>query len=173
MNESALMVVFRLIHIVGGVFWAGTAFLIAWFLMPVQKATGMAGLTFVEELMVGKKLRVYLVLTMVFTILSGFAMYARMAIVTHGHWASSRMGMVLGFGALCGIVAGGLGASSGKRTGTRMIAFAETIRNSGGSTSPAQQADIDALLNKARGEMQVVAGLLVIAVAAMASARYL
>ena len=47
MNESVLMVVLRLIHIIGGIFWVGTAFLVAWFLMPTQKATGMAGLTFV------------------------------------------------------------------------------------------------------------------------------
>lgn len=173
MNESALMVVLRLIHIIGGVFWVGTAFLIAWFLMPTQKATGMAGLTFVEELMIRKKLRVYLILTMIFTILSGLAMYARMAMMSQGQWASSTMGRVLAFGALCGIVAGGLGASSGKRTGTKMVAMAEYIRKSGGAPSPAQQTELDVILKKAAGEMKLVAALLVIAVAAMASARYL
>lgn len=173
MNESVLMIVLRLIHIIGGIFWVGTAFLIAWFLMPTQKATGMAGLTFVEELMIRKKLRVYLILAMAFTILSGLAMYARYIMLTHGQWGSSTMGKVLGFGALCGIVAGGLGASSGKRTGTKMVAFADHIRKSGGVPSAAQQAEVDALLNKAAGEMKLVAALLVIAVAAMASARYL
>ena len=172
MNESLLMVVLRVIHIIGGIFWVGTAFLIAWFLLPTQKATGMAGLTFVEELMVRKKLRVYLLLAIVFTILSGLSMYARFVMLSHGQWASSTMGRVLGFGALCGIVAGGIGASSGKRTGMKMVAIAENLRSFGGSPSAAQQAEIDALLNKATGEMKLVAALLVIAVAAMASARY-
>ena len=81
MNESLLMIVLRLIHIIGGVCWVGTAFLIAWFLIPTQRATGMAGLTFVEELMLRKKMRTYLMLAMIFTILSGLAMYARLSMV--------------------------------------------------------------------------------------------
>ena len=106
MSENIVMIVLRLIHIIAGVFWVGTAFLIAWFLMPAQRATGMAGMTFVEELMLRKKLRVYLILTMVLTILSGLAMYGRYMMLSHGQWGSSTMAKVLGFGALCGIVAG-------------------------------------------------------------------
>jgi uncharacterized membrane protein len=172
-NESLLMVVLRLIHIIGGVCWVGTAFLIAWFLIPTQKATGMAGLAFVEELMLRRKMRTYLMLAMIFTILSGLAMYARLSMLTHGQWASSTMGRVLGFGALCAIVAGGIGGSSGKRTGEKMVAIGDAIRSSGGSPSPAQQAELDAELNKAAGKMKLVAALLVLAVAAMAAARYL
>jgi hypothetical protein len=172
-NETMLMVALRLIHIIGGVFWVGTAFLIAWFLLPAQRATGMAGVTFLEELMIRKKARVYLILAMALTILSGLAMYARYMMLTHGQWGSSTMAKVLGFGALCGIVAGGIGASSGKRTGTKTVAITEAIRSSGGSPTAAQQAELAAIGNKAAGEMKLVAALLVIAVAAMASARYL
>jgi uncharacterized membrane protein len=173
MNDSMLMILLRLIHIIGGVFWVGTVFLIAWFLMPAQRAMGPAGLTFVEELMIRKKLRVYLILTMALTILSGLAMYARYMMLSHGQWGSSTMGEVLGFGALCGIVAGGIGASSGRRMGMKMVAIGEAIRNSGGPPSAAQQAELHTIENKAAGEMKLVAALLVIAVAAMASARYL
>lgn len=173
MTENALMVVLRLIHIIAGIFWVGTVFLLAWFLLPAQRTTGMAGLSFVEELMMRKKLRIYLILTMVLTILSGLTMYAHYMMASHGEWASSTMAKVLGFGAVCGIIAGGVGASSGKRMGMKMIAMGNEIRGSGGSPSPAQQAQLDALQNKAAGEMKLVAALLVIAVAAMASARYL
>lgn len=173
MNESVLMIVLRLIHIIAGIFWVGTVFLIAWFLIPTQKAAGMAGLTFVEELMLRKKLRIYLMLAMIFTILSGLAMYARVSMLTHGQWASSTMGRVLGFGALCAIIAGGIGGSSGRRAGLKMIAISQDIRNSGGAPSTAQQAELDAVHNKAATEMKIVAALLVIAVATMAAARYL
>ena len=99
------MIVLRLIHIISGVFWVGAVALLAWYLLPAQRATGMAGLTFVEELMIRKKMRVYLIVTMALTILSGLAMYARYMMLTHGQWGSSTMGKVLGFGALCAIVA--------------------------------------------------------------------
>ncbi|MGH9419576.1 MAG: hypothetical protein ACRD3J_06355 [Thermoanaerobaculia bacterium] len=167
------MIVLRLIHIICGVFWVGTVFVIAWFLMPAQRATGLAGVSFIEELMIRKKLRVYLILTMVLTILSGLAMYARFMMITHGQWGSSTMAKVLGFGAICGIVAGGIGASSGKRSGEKLIAVADAVRSSGGTPSAAQQAELQAIGNKAASEMKLVAALLVIAVAAMASARYL
>jgi hypothetical protein len=167
------MIVLRLIHIISGVFWVGAVALLAWYLLPAQRATGMAGLTFVEELMIRKKMRVYLIVTMALTILSGLAMYARYMMLTHGQWGSSTMGKVLGFGALCAIVAGGIGASSGPRVGLKMVAIGEDIKRSGGVPSAAQQAELDTLQNKAAGEMKLVAALLVIAVAAMASARYL
>jgi uncharacterized membrane protein len=173
MNETALMVTLRLIHIIAGVFWVGAAVVVAWFLIPAQRATGMTGVSFIEELMIRKKLRVYLIVTMALTILSGLTMYARYMMLTHGEWGSSTMGKVLGFGALCGIIAGGIGASSGKRRGEKLIAVADAVRSSGGTPSAAQQAELQAIGSKAASEMKLVAALLVIAVAAMASARYL
>lgn len=173
MNESALMIVLRLIHIIGGVFWVGTAMQIAWFLGPAQHDTGMAGLTFFERLMVNRKLQVYLPVSMIATILAGLIMYARLAMITHGAWASTTNAKVLGFGALCGIIAGGMGASVGRRTGQRMVDVAGEIRSAGGSPSEAQLAELDSLHNRAASKMKIVAALLVIAVAAMASARYL
>lgn len=173
MSESALMISLRLIHIIGGIFWVGTAMLIAWFLGPAQRATGIAGLTFFEELMVNRKLQVYLPVSMGAAILSGIAMYIRFIVITHGEWASSPTAKVLGFGAICGIVAGGIGASVGRRTGERMVAIAQDIRRAGGAPTDAQRAELSELGNKAAPKMRIVAALLVIAVAAMASARYI
>ncbi len=173
MNENTLMIVLRVIHIIGGVFWVGTAMQIAWFLGPAQKTTGLAGLTFIEEVIVGRKLQVYLPVAMIASILAGLAMYGRLVMITHGQWASTTPAMVLGFGALCGIIGGGIGASVGKRTGTQMVALSQAIKSSGGSMSEQQRSELSALQNKAASEMRIVAALLVLAVAAMASARYL
>ncbi|MEO5903468.1 MAG: hypothetical protein ABIQ55_05585 [Gemmatimonadaceae bacterium] len=173
MNEAALMIVLRLIHVIAGVFWAGTAFLIAWFLIPTHRATGQAGLTFVSELMVRRKLRVYLAAAMGFTILSGLAMYVRMMMLTHGTWAHTTSAKVLGFGAICAIIGGGVGTSISGRTGAKMVALGQQIQATGQPETDAHRAQIDGYLSTMQGAMRIAAGLILIAIATMASARYL
>ena len=52
------MILLRLIHIVAGVFWAGTMMTIAWFLLPAAQALGQPGGAFMQQLMFGQRLRV-------------------------------------------------------------------------------------------------------------------
>ncbi len=167
------MVLLRLIHILGGVFWVGTVFFITWFLFPATKATGQAGLVVMQEVMMRRKMSIYLMTAMGLTILSGLTMYARMAMITHGAWASTTPAKVLGFGALCGIAGGAIGGSISKATGLKMAAIGKAIQESGGPPTEAQKAEIGALQDKMQKVMRIVALLLVLAVAAMASARYL
>lgn len=173
MNEAALIIFLRLIHILGGVFWVGTVFVIAWFLIPSNRATGQAGIVVMQEVMVRRKLSIYLMIAMGLTILSGLAMYARMMMTTHGAWGSTMMAKVIGFGALCGIVGGAIGGSVSKAAGLKMAAIGNAIQASGQPPTAAQTAEIEALQDKMQKVMGYVAALLVIAVAAMASARYL
>jgi hypothetical protein len=167
------MVFLRLIHIIGGVFWVGTVLFLAWFLIPAQRSAGQAGLTVMKEVMMKRKMSIYLMTAMGLTILSGLVMYAHLAMATHGAWARTTDAKVLGFGALCGIIGGAIGGSSSKKTGMRMAELGNEIQASGGPPTEAQKAEINALQDKAEKVMRYVAVLLLLAVAAMASARYL
>jgi hypothetical protein len=167
------MVFLRLVHIISGIFWVGTVFIIAWFLLPANRTTGQAGMVMMQELMVKRKLSIYLTLAMLLTILSGLTMYGRMIMVTHGEWASSMMARVLGFGALCGIVGGAIGGSVSKATGMKMAAIGKAIQDSGQPPTEAQRAEIATIQSKMEKMMSFVVILLILAVAAMASARYL
>ena len=109
MSESLIMIVLRLIHIISGVFWAGAVMSIAWFLLPAQQAIGQPGGAFMQQLMFRQRFRAFVLAAMVLTILSGVTMYARLTMLTHGAWASSRTGIVLGIGAVAAIIAGGIG----------------------------------------------------------------
>lgn len=173
MNESALIIFLRLIHILSGIFWVGTVFIIAWFLIPSNRSTGPAGMVVMQEVMVKRKLSIYLLLAMLLTILSGLTMYGRLIMVTHGVWASSMMAKVLGFGALCGIVGGAIGGSVSKAAGIKMAAIGKEIQDSGQPPTEAQRAEIGVLQDKMQKVMGLVAILLILAVASMASARYL
>jgi len=172
-SESLVMIVLRLIHIICGVFWAGTVMSVAWFLLPAQRAIGQPGAVFMQQLMFRQRLRAFVLGAMVLTILSGLTMYTRLAMVTHGAWASSRTGIVLGIGAVAGIIAGGIGSGIVGRLGKRMMELGGKIQASGGPSTEAQKAEMEALQGRIQGAFRLVAVLLLIAVAAMASARYL
>ena len=173
MNEAMLMIILRLVHILGGIFWAGTALLIAWFLIPAHRSTGAAGMTFINELMIRRKLRFHLTLAMILTILSGLGMYARMIAVSDGQWASTTMAKILGFGAIAGIIAGGLGGFVSGSIAAKMAALGKTIQDSGQPPTETQNVQMETHQDTMQSVMRIVAVLLLIAVAAMASARYL
>lgn len=168
-----LMTVLRLVHIISGVFWAGTVMAIAWFLLPAAQAIGQPGAAFMQQLMFRQRLRTFVLGAMLLTILSGLAMYGRLAMVTDGAWASSRTGIVLGVGAVAAIIAGGIGGGVVGRVGNKMMELGSRIQASGAPPTDAQKAEMDSYQRRIRGAFRIIAILLLIAVAAMASARYM
>lgn len=173
MSESALMITLRLIHIIAGVFWGGAAMVAAWFILPAQRALGPSAMPFMNELMMRQRLRTFALSAMVLTILSGLTMYARMAMITHGMWARSTMGMVLGVGAITGLIAGGIGGGVVSTLGKKMMAIGAAMQAAGGTPTETQRTEMQLLQAKMARAYRATAILLLITIAAMASARYL
>jgi hypothetical protein len=171
MDGSTLTLTLRLIHILAGIFWVGTAILIAWFLVPTMRATSREGGAFMQHLMQRRGLQVFLLLAMVLTVLSGLAMYARLAAATHGSWASTAPGIAYGVGAVAAILGGATGALISGSAGRRLGAIGENIGPSGPSIE--QQTEMVRLQGRIGLGTRASAVLLVIAAAAMAVARYL
>ena len=171
MDERTLTILLRLIHILGGLFWAGAMILLAGFLIPTVRATGREGGRFMQTLMQQQRLQFYLGLAAGLTVLSGIAMYARMAAATHGAWAGSRPGIAYGIGAVAAILAAAAGGGISGSAGRKMLAVGQAI----GSAAPSveQQAELSRLQGRMATGARVAAGLLVIAASAMAVGRYL
>jgi uncharacterized membrane protein len=173
MNESALMIVLRLIHIFSGIFWAGGVALLVGFILPAQLVMGRGAMPFMQELMMRRRLRAYVTIAMILTLLSGLAMYARLAITTHGQWPGSNTGKVVGIGAFAAIIAAGIGGSVGASTARKMSQLGARIHAGGGPPTDEQVAEAEAIISRFRNALRIVALLLIIAIAAMGSARYL
>lgn len=174
MSEDALLMIgLRLIHIISGVFWAGAVMVIAWFLLPTAQAIGQPGGAFMQQLMFRQRLRPFLLGSMLLTILSGLTMYAWLAMEADGAWARSKMGMVIGVGAIAAIIAGGIGGGVVGRQSRKMMELGGRIQASGGPPTDAQKAEMDSYQRKIRSAFHIVAVLVVIATISMASARYL
>lgn len=173
MDERFLMIVLRLFHIIGGVFWVGAVAALAWFIYPARTVLGDSAGKFMQELMLKRKLSNYIGGAMVLTVLSGLAMYARLSMVGDGVFASSRTGMVLGLGAIAAIVAAGIGGGIAGRAARAMAQLGEQIRTSGGPPSDSQRAEMERLQARQGWALRAAASLLIVTVTSMAIARYM
>ena len=171
--DQTITLVLRFIHIAGGVFWAGAVFLMVGFIFPTVRATGPQGGRFMQELMERRRLSVYMNAAAGLTMLSGFIMYGRMIAATNGAWGGTRAGMALGIGGLATVIAAIIGGSIVGRGGQRLGKLGAAIQASGAPPSAEQTAEIGRLQARMWGAMRAVAGLLLVAVTAMAVARYL
>jgi uncharacterized membrane protein len=171
--DQTLTLVLRFVHIVGGVFWVGAAFLMVGFIFPTVRETGPAGGGFMQEIMQRRRLPVFMNAAAGLTMLSGFIMYGRMTAATNGAWAGTRTGMVLGIGGLATVLAAIIGGSVVGRGGQKLAKIGASVQASGGAPSAEQAAEIGALQTRMGKAMRVVAGLLFVAVTTMATARYL
>jgi uncharacterized membrane protein len=172
MDDQAITLLLRLIHILAGIFWVGGAFLVAGFLLPTVRATGPEGGRFMQHLMGRRRLPVYLAIAMLLTVLSGFAMYARVSAATNGAWAGTPPGIAYGLGGLAAILGAVIGMVMGGASARRMAAIGQRITETGRPT-PEQQAEMARLQGRMTLGSRLTAGLLLLSASSMAVARYL
>lgn len=170
---DALMIVLRLVHVVLGVFWAGTLFFLAWFLIPSVRDAGPDGAKVVQALQQRRFMDILPVVA-VLTILSGLILYWRVSGGFQPEWSRSPLGMSLGIGAVAAIIAFVIGAFVMRPATLKAGALTQTLAQlTDASARDARQAEIQRLRLRAARAARWVASLLVLAVVTMAVARYL
>jgi uncharacterized membrane protein len=172
MDDQTLTIVLRLIHILAGIFWVGAIFLMAGFLVPTARASGPEGGRFMQQLMLRRRLSLFLAVAMLLTVISGFTMYARVAAATNGVWAGTPPGIAYGVGGLAAILGAIMGGAISGSAARRIAAIGQGASPAGG-LSAEQQAEMQRLQARTALGSRVTAGLLAIAAGAMAIARYL
>lgn len=172
MDDRLLLIVLRLFHILGGVFWAGSMLVVAGFLLPAASASPEGGRT-LQRVMMQQRLSAWLSAAAGVTVVSGLWMYAKFSMASDGAWARSRPGMALAFGGLLAIVAGALAGAISVPTGRRIGELGARMQQKGGAPSSEDGAEMKRLLGRAGATTRLIASLLVLTAASMAVARYL
>lgn len=164
---DAELVVLRILHIVPGVIWVGGASLMAWVIEPQLRAAGPA-VQGPAMRSIAKPLTAVFVASGALTILMGFALVSRTPERGFGELFTTSWGWAIGLGLVLGIAAGGIGGTAGTAM-KKMEAIGAQIS---GSPTPAQAAQIEGLQGMLRRNSRIASILGLIAVALMASARY-
>jgi len=170
MNSPTTIALFRLVHIVAGVFWVGGVLFLAGFLLPTLRAVGPPGGAVVAQLSQVRRMPLYLMGATILTILSGIGLYWRDS--AGGAWSRSGPGFVFGLGGVLGILGAGIGMAVNSPAGKRLGALGAAAQARGGPPSPDELAEIQRLQARLAGSSRWVAVLLLLATAAMAVARY-
>ena len=152
-----MLLLARLVHIVVGVFWAGTIFFNAWLLAPALKESGPEGGKVMGALM-RRGMTTILPIAGILVILSGFWLYWHASVGFDSAYMRSRPGMVYGLGMIAALLAFLIGVV--------------VVRPAMAKLPAASPADAAALRARAATFSALVALLVGITVIAMAVGRY-
>jgi uncharacterized membrane protein len=162
---DSMFLIMRLLHVVSGVFWAGTMLFVAFFLFPSVRDAGPEGGKVVAELTRRRFTEVVPVVALI-AILSGLWLYWRVS-AGQSMYMSSATGMTFGTGGAAAILSLIIGMTVVRPSMKRAAELAAA-----GKPDEVRMAQIQTLRGRAGKGGQVVAVLLLVAVAAMAIGRY-
>lgn len=169
---DATMVVLRLLHIVVGVFWAGTIVFAAWLLVPAVGDAGPEGGKVVAALQ-RRRMMDILPVSALITIVTGFWLYFR---ISGGSptFAGSRAGMALGGGGVLATIGFVIGFLVMRPAQTAVAAMASRLPTMPeGAERAAVTAEMQRLRVRAAKAGRIIAALVLLSTALMAVARYL
>ncbi|HEX8991658.1 MAG TPA: hypothetical protein VF784_08250 [Anaerolineales bacterium] len=165
---NILVIVLRLVHILSGVFWLGSAMVSAFFLGPAVAATGEAGQKMMGHMITKGRMSVRITGAAILTVLAGAGLYW---IDSHGltsAWTSSGPGWGFGIGALFALAGLGLGLQVGVNA-TKLGKIAVAAQ---GKPSPDDLAQMQAAQRRMEFFSKTSTALLILALVCMATARY-
>lgn len=170
---DAAIVLLRIVHIVTGVIWVGSLFVVVVFLQPIAERIGPAAAPFMAELRRRRLVDVILIDALI-TIAAGSFLYWHdwHLYPSLGDWIGSRFGAALTVGAFLAISVIPIAALVTRPTISRLGTLGRRAAESGGA-SPEMAAEIAAAQRRLAVAERASLTLAVLAVVAMASARYL
>lgn len=170
MNSAAL--VLRLVHIVCGVYWAGTLMFVATLLQPSVADVGPDGGKVIQALMRRRYLEIVPIMAAL-TILSGLELLRRVSGGFSADWFGTTSGMTLSTGALSALIAFTIGISILRPSAKRVGPLAQQAQQlAEGPERDAAMAQVQRLRRRMAVGGRWVAAFLLVAVIGMAAFRY-
>jgi hypothetical protein len=167
------MVILRLVHIFGGVFWAGTMIFVAVLLEPSIRENGPDGGK-VQASLMRRGLLVIMPVVALLVILSGIELVRRVSGGFSAEWFASPTGRALSLGMASSIIAFLFGMLFMRPAAAKLAALSQSATQlPAGAGKESVMVQIEALRGRTRLGGRLVASLLALTVVTMAIARYL
>ena len=167
-----MLFLLRVLHIGVGAFWVGSVVFVAVFLAPTLRAVGPGAAPVMGHLVQVRRLPIVLLTSAWVTLLSGAALAWHDAGPLGFRWFSVGPGRVFGLGAVLALIATLIGMAFNVPTARRIGAISGRAQAAGGPPSAEDQLELGRLHARMAKASNVAAVLLVLALMAMAVARY-
>jgi uncharacterized membrane protein len=170
-------IVFRVFHIGAGVAWVGSVYFLVVFVQPTSAAIGPAAAPFMSHLLGVRRLVDRILMLAAVTILAGLILYLKdmNTIGGFGDWIGSSQGLVFTIGGLAAISAAAIGLFGTRPAVQQLLAVGGQIARTaqdGGAPPPELAAQVPVLQARTKVLARVSFAFLVVAVIAMATAKY-
>jgi len=166
-----VIIALRIVHIACGVLWTGSATLYLFFLVPAAKSAESAGQKFMQHF--GPRVSPMMGAATTLTVLSGALLYSRFFVGGIDWIWKTGTGLGLTAGALAALVSYVMGVTIFGPTQRKIGALGAAMAASGNPPKPEQVAEMSRLQAYVMKNYRIDFALLVVAVVAMAVARYL
>src|SRR3990172_1802116 len=147
---ATLILVLRIVHIFGGVFWAGGAFVMTWFIEPTVRAAGDDGRRFMQRLGATGSFARAMAAASGATVLAGLWLTWIFSDGFGRAFFETGRGAALGLGMITGVAAFVVGFLMQNRPMGRVAGIAQAMTAAGGPPSPAQAAEMQKLTGTIR-----------------------
>jgi uncharacterized membrane protein len=163
------LLLLRILHIGGGVYWVGGVLIMAFYISPTVSATAESGQKFIDYLMNNKKFSAGMTRGGVLTILAGLLLYWHDSSGFTSAWMRSGAGIGFGIGAGFALIGFIFGILVGRKT-KAMVHLGAQFQ---GKPTDEQMLQMQSLKKQQTTYLNLSAVTLVLALWAMAIARYL
>lgn len=167
-----MIFVLRFVHIVGGVFWVGSAMFAAMLLAPALRAVGPGAGPVMNQLVRVRKMPMVMMISGLATIVAGIWLLMIAAAGQPGVWMRSGAGQTFAIGGALAIVAFVLGMAVNMPASKRLAALGAAAAARGGPPTADESAEVQRLQGRMTVASMIVTVLLVLSTGAMAIARY-
>jgi len=167
------IIILRLLHIFAGVFWAGGAFYLAFFIFPAINALGPDGGKFMQQLSRTKKMPTFMSTLGVINVITGLRMIQIDSGNFQSSWFQDNFGLAITLGAVAAIAALTIALAFNRPRANRMAKIGAAVAASGAPPTPEQMQELGKLRSKLEKGVKIMAWHLLVAVVLMATARYL
>ena len=168
-----LVIVLRFVHVVFGALWVGMVFFSTFYLLPAVQEVGPDGGKVMAAIQ-RRGLLTVMPLLAIGALVSGVWLYIRAAAGMPAEFGRSPVGLAFAFGGLAGVVAWILGMTVLRPSMMKAMALGQSLGPSTGAEERQRiGGEAQRLRQRAEAAGKATAYLLLIAVTAMAVARYL
>lgn len=171
--STTLIIALRIVHIVAGMAWAGSLFLMVFFIEPTSRTIGPAAAPFMQEMVGRRKLTRAIVALGTATVVAGALLYWNL-VNTLGFSSLLSTGLGLSFtaGAIAAIIGLSIGIVGTRPAANRLAVLGKQVAALDGPPPPELTDEIAATQRRMRLYARSVLVLLILSIIAMAAARY-
>lgn len=170
---NAELIVLRILHVGGGIFWGGWVLALTMFINPAVRAMGAAGSGFMQSMAMNTKVTQVMTVVPILVVLSGWRLLWIVSAGFDSGWVSSLHGSVLLGGSIVGTLIFFHGLMAVRPTAMKLGALSASIATGGSAPSPAQLQELELLKNKMGRNATIMTWMMSLTILSMAIARYI